>query len=177
MAEAKKEFTGVSLIINLKGNGKEFALPFFANKADAKVLYSAARIDNDADRSPSKYVAFKSDYGFDIKESNDYAKTLGKEKGELIGKVYAHAYKNAEGKAGILLSGGFNNEGIKKGTKIKDLPYEALGTFSGEGAKPVLEAMVAAGDAAKAKRGADAEVGGDEPAAAAPAAKGKSLDF
>ena len=176
MAE-KKAFDGVSLILNLKSGEKEISLPFFASKADATMLYSAARIDNEAEKSPAKYVAFKSDYGFDIRESKALAEAAGKEKGALIGKVYAHAYKNAEGKDGVLLSGGFNPDGLTKGDKIKDAPFQALGSFTGPGARPVLDAMVAAGAAAKAKREAGAEEVGAEADAAPAPKKSSQPDF
>lgn len=158
MSEQKKPFTGVSLIVNVQNQGAEkgaepvMTIPFFAKSADATVMYSAARIDDEAEKSPAKYVAFKSDFGFDIRESNEFAKTKGAEKGALIGKLYAHAYKNSAGADGVMLTGGLNPEGIKKGDKIKEQPFSAIATFSGPDTKPVLAAMVEAGAKAQAKR-------------------------
>ena len=190
MSNEKKPFSGVSLILNLnqstdpEGAEPVQTLAFFAPKADAKVLHSAARI-SDEDRAPAKYVAFPSKTGFDIVESTAFAeqKALAAgaaadaakaAKGAKIGVVFAHHYTNGKGAAGVLFSGGFNVAGIDKNAKISEQPFRALGSFTGTGAALVAQQQADAMDAAKAKRelknGAKPEAdAGGEPAGAAPA--------
>ena len=175
MADEKKAWSGVNLIfkLNNKDDAKDAPavaeMAFFANKADAKVLFGADRV-GEGERAPAKYVAFPKKIGFEIVQSKEYAATLeGNPKPVTIGKVYAHHYTNGEGRPGVLLSGGFNPAGIADIAKIADKPFKAIGSFTGAGAEPIAKAMADAGAALKAKKDAEKNAAADQQGGEAPA--------
>ncbi len=198
MSEEKKKYDGMHLKIRLQnrpeeGQAKGEVVGEFSmfGKDASKGLRSAdpqTFTVTDAEgkeRKVPKLVAFVNDGDISIYQTNELAKTKGKEKGERVGVLFAREYEK-DGAKRVFLTGYFDNNGIAKGAKLSETPFQAAASLFGPGAEQILGNLLGVNKARLEKRNAAAPAAAEAaeaapameaPSAAEPESKGPTLDF